>query len=102
MLKELGSTGDVAVDKSLGLNSNEAMEFIATAQAADQPNIPPPDNVLVPPASAGQPTDRQPENTGGAAEEAAEDREPRSSQKADSQNKSQQPADGSQRNNSMA
>lgn len=45
----MGSTGEVAVEKSLGLNSQEqALEFAATTQAADQPNIPQQEGVFVP------------------------------------------------------
>ena len=36
LLQEMGSTGEVAVEKSLGLNTQEeALEFAATTQAAD-------------------------------------------------------------------
>jgi len=36
MLLDMGSTGEVAVEKSLGLNTqDEALEFAATTQAAD-------------------------------------------------------------------
>lgn len=48
------STGGVAVEKSIGLNTQEeaALEMAATTQAADQPNIPQHSNVIIPPDSA--------------------------------------------------
>ena len=58
----MGSTGEVAVEKSLGLNTqDEALEFAVTTQAADLPNIPQPENVLVPPGSASQSVNQQPD-----------------------------------------
>ena len=46
----MASTGEVAVEKSLGLNTQEeAMELAATTQAADEPNIPQLEVDIVPP-----------------------------------------------------
>ena len=69
LLKDMGSTGEVAVEKSLGLNTqDEAMEFAATTQAVDQPNIPPPEDVYVPPETV------QAEATEGAQEQEEEEK----------------------------
>ena len=52
----MNSTGEVAVEKSLGLNTQEeAMEFAATVQAADTPHIPQQDNVIIIPSTAVMP-----------------------------------------------
>ena len=82
----MGSTGEVAVEKSLGLNTqDEAMEFAATTQAVDQPNIPPPEDVYVPPETV------QAEATEGAQEQEEEEKQEaalsvsKHSRKADSQ-----------------
>ena len=56
LLHEMNSTGEVAVEKSLGLNTQEeAMEFAATVQAADTPHIPQQDNVIIIPSTAVMP-----------------------------------------------